>query len=328
MRIISLSLGLAAIALVSAQADPLAATGAHPTYEWSAAGSEKEQVAQLENAAHLISEFEFRSQFLNHAASEIAPASVAGDMFSVKEAVCTDATTQLTTLLDAVPVLINNILKYVPVIGGSLAGLVTEAITPLKDLIKHTTQGGYAVALSSISFTITTAIDFLETINQSGLDGLINPAISALQNILKHIRTLVICASGFGGLATIEKETCVGLADAYRNAMAGAIKSFPAVPSADEKTMDLQRYMGNSIAATNEALLDMRPIFAASVLEKYRLEIVRSSGGNKDAMNYAVSELAAEEMNEYEDIDEDEDKADEDEDEEADEAAPEALAPA
>ncbi|KAF9094042.1 hypothetical protein BGX23_002591 [Mortierella sp. AD031] len=302
MRIISLSLGLAAIALVSAQADPLAATGAHPTYEWAAAGSEKELVAQLENAAHLISEFEFRSQFLNHAASEIAPASVAGDMFNVEEAVCTDATTQLTTLLDAVPVLINNILKYVPVIGGSLARLVTEAITPLKDLIKHTTQGGYAVALSSISFTITTAIDFLETINQSGLDGLINPAISALQNILKHIRMLVICASGFGGLATIEKETCVGLADAYRNAMAEAIKSFPAVSSADEKTMDLQRYMGgaksildlaskNSIAATNEALLDMRPIFAASVLEKYRLEIVRSSGGNKDAMNYAVSEL-------------------------------------
>ena len=131
--------------------------------------------------------------------------------------------------------------------------------------------------------------------------------------------------------------------------MAEAIKSFPAVPSADEKTMNLQCYIEgaksilvlaskSSIAATNQALLDIRPIFAASILEKYRLEIVRLSGDNKDAMNYAVSELgiivavsnaleaclhiaagpvtAAKEINEHEDIDEYKD--------EADEAAPEA----
>ncbi|KAF9144483.1 hypothetical protein BGX30_012556 [Mortierella sp. GBA39] len=359
MKILSLSLGLAAIALASAQqADPMTAPGAQTTYEWASSGDQNELVAQLEELSYQVSEQALRIQFLS-GPDVAAPKSVVGDQFSAQGPVCDNAASIASTAIDKATKLISDSLGLGSGLGTPIGGILNIILKPIKGLLGGITGGGpLAAVATTVSAAINTAISFLKALSLGPLSAILAPVIDILKTIKKAIRTLIICQAGFGNQSEaqmFEQQSCYLLADIYRETIADVTKAFAALPT--DMSEDLNRYLQGalailenasktSVAATNEALMATRPIFSADVLDQYRMEILRNSGDSDDVKMYAVADLgavvafsngleaclriaadpatAAEEANEKDDMDEDEDEDMdedyEDEDEEGDEA--------
>ncbi|KAF9542224.1 hypothetical protein EC957_002235 [Mortierella hygrophila] len=360
MKIISLSLGLAAIALVSAQqADPMAAPGAQTTYEWASSGDQNELVAQLEELSYQVSEQALRIQFLS-GPDVVAPKSVVGDQFSAQGSVCDNAASVVSTTIDKVVKLINDSLGPGS-LGAPIGVILNTILNHINGLLSGITGGGpLAVVAMTVSAAIDNAIWFLNSLSLGPLKVILAPVIGILETIKQAVRTLIICQAGFGSLSEghmFEQQSCYLLADIYRDTVADATKAFAVLPT--DVSEDLNRYLQGalailenasktSVAATNEALMATRPIFSADVLDQYRMEILRNSGDSDAVKMYAVADLgavvafsngleaclriaadpaaAAEEVNEEEDMDEEDmDEDYEDEDEVGEEAEAEAA---
>ncbi|KAF9911592.1 hypothetical protein EC991_003056 [Linnemannia zychae] len=344
MRIISLSLGLAAIALVSAQADPMAPAGATPpTYDWASVGDETQLVAQLEDLSYQISERALRAQFLK-SIDEIAPSTAAGEEFNA-DGLCDSAANNLINLVEKAT---DNIIGSIPLVGPVIGPMIKQFIAPIKGLISGIDTGSISTLATSITSVLNTAIGLLRGIGLGVLGSFFIPLIDIIANIKDVLQTVLICKSSGGIKAKFELESCSLMADIYRSTLTQAAEAYANLPK--DQAEELQRYLDGamatienasktSIAPSNDALLASRPIFPADVLEQYRTEIVRNSNNNDAARAYAVANLgsvvafsngleaclrivadptaAAEEVNEDEDEDfEDEQDDEEDQDEE------------
>ncbi|KAF9122282.1 hypothetical protein BGW39_009866 [Mortierella sp. 14UC] len=246
MRIISFSLGLAAIAIVTAQQNA------------------NQLAVQIEELSHHISEQSLRTTFLRRP-DEITPASTIGDQFIANGVICDKATLSLPNLADTAGSLISTL------VGGATGGPIAKILNQSLGL------GPLIVAIS--------------------------PFVKVLEAIQNTTRTLLVCESGFGGLdmTKIEVESCSLLTDIYCTNLVNAAKAFANLPQ-DAINRDLQRYLQGasaildnasktSVAASNDALLATRPVFSANLLEKYRLEILRSSGDREDVKIFATEDL-------------------------------------
>ncbi|KAF9909498.1 hypothetical protein EC991_008480 [Linnemannia zychae] len=359
MKIAALSLGLAVVAVVAAQAaDPLAANGAQTNYEWAQPADQAELISQLEESYSLISELEFRSQILARLEEQPAEATE-GEVFNAEYS-CPAGYKVVADALKNVISTITGFISMVPGLG-SVAQQLNVVVSSLEDAVKTVSSGAIFATLLTVKMVIG-LLNLLQTATLGLLPSSIKTTLDKIETGLGQLSVCVSNSESTQGIPVIDNSSCYEIADLYRAIVAEVVAGAPTLPA--DASEDLQRYFAgaqailqiinkNSIAAKNEALLNTRPIFAAELLDEYRIEIVRS--GAKDAIQtYAAGSMglvigssnaleaclrvaadpvvAAEELNEELDALEDEDEADEDEDDEPEadeaEAAPAEAAPA
>ncbi|KAF9100776.1 hypothetical protein BGX29_006273 [Mortierella sp. GBA35] len=285
MRILSLSLGLAAVALVAAQAaDPMAATGTQNAYEWAPAPGDKDLAAQIEDLSIQVSELEFRAELLSRLEEEEGPAKAAD--FKA-EGACDGVTDLIQTALQS----INGILS-----GLIVVPFVGTVVQSIQRTIAH-----LATMPANLSLAFEALVSVLKSILSVGpLKDVAAPLIDALSSLQGSVALMAQCALG-GRKMTIESSSCYSLADLYRGVIEDAAGMNPALNLPADASEDLRRLATgsltildliskNSIAATSEALLTSRPIFAADILDQYRAELIRSTTDD-EIKGYAVSSL-------------------------------------
>ncbi|GJJ68595.1 hypothetical protein EMPS_00941 [Entomortierella parvispora] len=334
MRILSVSLGLAAIALVAAQADPLAANGPQSTFEW-ASDSDLEKTLALQYDA--LSEQQFRATLLS--SFEVTDFQAEGGCGTIIAALTTAINTTLTEVgnsLNAIP-LVDPILKAV-------AGSLTQILNGVAGTVSQVTA-------AALGFVVTTLQTVLGVIGVGSL----GPVAAALNAVVSLVNQLAGCQGTNVGLLEVNEARCGNLADLYRSTLEESIKINPALNLPEDASEELKRLTTGtlalldlmsktSIAKTNDALLSIRPIFAADLLTEYRSALLRlkpsedirnyaeiilgtivgSSNSLEACLRVAADPAAAledlnEELDEYEDEDEDEDYDDEDDEDDDDE---------
>ncbi|KAF9144484.1 hypothetical protein BGX30_012557 [Mortierella sp. GBA39] len=345
MKIASLSLGLTVIVFVAAQAaDPMAANGAQTTYQWAEQEVEhNDLVYQLEEAYSQISELEFRVLFLSRPEQKVdVEAAAAGDGGELNaEFTCAAGFKTNQAALQEVVKALKKI---------SIPGLTP--ISAFMDKIAGPSGASQNVNPSNMGGTVLAIDSVLSMLNviAGRTPGLLPPAIpQALKNFKERLASMHSCSTV--APASIEQASCFEIADLYRSIVDDVHANVPVIPA--DASEDLQRYSAgaqailqiiskNSIAAKNEALLATRPIFAAELLDAYRVEMVRV-GAKDDVQSYAVNSLsfvigssnaleaclriaadpaaAVEDLNDELDALEDEDEYDEDDEPEAADAA-------
>ncbi|KAF9151412.1 hypothetical protein BG015_006703 [Linnemannia schmuckeri] len=353
MKIASLSVGLAAIAVVAAQAaDPLVAYGAQTTYEWAQqVGEKNDLVYQLEESYSQISELEFRAQFLSRPEQKAdieATATANGGEFNA-EFICETGFKMIQGALQQVVQAVST----VPAPGFLPINMFMDRATTL--LAEASKKGGPS-NIGGTFLATDAVLTMLNLVSSASPDIFPSTIGQALKNTKEGLGNMLMCSTA--GAASIEQASCFEIADIYRAIVADVLANVPTVPA--DASEDLQRYSAgaqailqviskNSIAAKNEALLNSRPIFAAELLDTYRIEMIRA-GAKDDVQNYAVSSLslvigssnaleaclsiaadpaaAIDDLNDELDALEDEDEADEDDEPKvADPAKPQADAP-
>lgn len=323
----------------------MAANGAQITYQWTEQGGDhSELVYQLEEAYSEISELEFRALFLSRpeqkAEFEATAMADGGELNA--EVICAAGSKKIQAALQEVV----EALKKTPISGfmpiSKFMDKIIAGLSPDSQNVDSSNMGGTVLAIDSV----LSMLNFM-TGSTPGLSLPANP--QALKNIKEGLASMLMCSTV--GSASIEQASCFEIADLYRSILADVLANAPAIPA--DASEDLQRYSAgaqaihqivskNSIAAKNEALLASRPIFAAELLDAYRVEMVRA-GAKDDVQSYAINSLslvigssnaleaclriaadpaaAAEDLNDELDAleDEDEDEDDDGEDDEDDE---------
>ncbi|KAF9542225.1 hypothetical protein EC957_002236 [Mortierella hygrophila] len=345
MKVASFSLGLAVIVFVAAHAgDPMAANDPQTTYQWAEQEVDhNDLVYQLEEAYSQISELEFRALFLSRPEQKVdieASAVADGGELSAEFTCATGFKINQAALQEVIKAL-----KTISIPGVMPISALMDKIAGLSATsqnVRPSDMGGTVLAIDSV-------LSMLNVI-ASRTPGLLPPAIpQALKNIKERLASMHTCSTV--APASIEQASCFEIADLYRSIVADVQANVPVIPA--DASEDLQRYSAgaqailqiiskNSIAAKNEALLASRPIFAAELLDAYRIEMVRA-GAKDDVQSYVVNSLsfvigssnaleaclriaadpaaAVEDLNDELDALEDEDEYDEDDEPEAADAA-------
>jgi hypothetical protein len=273
----------------------LAANGAQATYQWAQQGGEQNDlVYQLEDIYSQISELEFRSQFLSRPdqrADIEATATADGGEFDA-EFTCSDGfkmiETSLQTVVDAI--------AKVPISGlGPIQIFLQKAVHTLSDIASKVGSAGASGTILALDSVLT----ILRTLTKLS-SGLFPSAITKeLDTVKKNLGSLLMCPASVNA-ASIEQASCYEIADLYRAIVADVLAHAPIIP--EDASEDLRRYYAgaqailqiiskNSIAANNDALLNSRPVFAAELLDTYRIEMVRA-GVKDDVQSYATTSLS------------------------------------
>jgi hypothetical protein len=235
---------------------------------------------------------------------------------------------------------------------GSIVHHIQQTIGRLIDMISGVGSGS-SLPAAAITFAFESLIQILKGfVSIVPLADITKPILEALTSLQGSVAIFSQCEVK-GGKIAIEPSSCFALADIYRGVIQDAAGANPALNLPADASEDLRRLASGSltildliskysIAATNEALLASRPIFAADILDQYRTEMIRVTTSD-EIKGYAVASLgtvvgvsnaleaclrvaadpiaAIDELNEeleaqalYDDDDDDEDE-DEDEDE-------------
>ncbi|KAF9151411.1 hypothetical protein BG015_006702 [Linnemannia schmuckeri] len=293
MRILSFSFGLAAIAFVTAQvADPLAASVAQNNYEWAPAAGQ-DLADEVEDLSSQISEIEFRANILSRLEQEAL-----GD-FETENA-CENSTAVIQTALSATS-------GHMGIVGlepfaGSIVRHLQQPIKRLNDMVSG--GGGTVIDPASITPTAFAFESFIQilkgAVSITPLQFMSKPILDSLTNLQGSVAHFAQCGAGSSKIA-IDPSLCFPLADIYRGIIQDAVNDNPALNLPADASEDLKRLASgtltildligkNSIAATNEALLASRPIFAADILDQYRTELIRVTMDD-EIKGYAVASL-------------------------------------
>ncbi|KAF9332547.1 hypothetical protein BG006_004591 [Podila minutissima] len=295
MKILSVSLGLAAVACVAAQAeqaaiDPLAPTNAQAVYTYGAETTDDAAEMSPDDFAYAVSELRFRSHFLTRfEESQKAPSKE----FAADSLECFTITSAIKLALDAARTAIKPIFADLGPIGtllDSVFSMTEKAITNLEDL------KNLAVSLNFAILSIQTILGAVESVPHIGTIAV------PLKDLLDQVEKIVTCLFSGDINNFVQAITCNNIADLYRVAVAEAAKTSPALKLPESASADLRRLaagslsvldlMGkNAIATTNEALLATRPIFAADLLNQFREELLRAEAS--DIKMYAGRDLSA-----------------------------------
>ncbi|KAG0214584.1 hypothetical protein BGX33_002006 [Mortierella sp. NVP41] len=307
----------------------MATNGAQATYEWAQPGAENDLALQLEEISSQISELEFRAQFLARPEEQQQPtaaeAVAEGREFNA-QGVYSEVAKAIIVELTNIAHAIGSTLSLPGL--GPIQSFILKAIDQLAAIVNSIANGVSTAVLALTTRAVLIPLKALSVLS----GGLLPPTIATQVSIvIDTLGKLATCDNKAMNVPSsmMDKTACYDIADLYRatvtNVLAGTI---------------LQIIPKNSIAASNEAPLDSRPVFAGDLLDQYRIEMVRA-GAKDDVQKFAAGSLglvvstssaleaclriadsiaAVEDLNEELDgIDDEEDEADEDED--ADEAA-------
>ncbi|KAG0254350.1 hypothetical protein BG011_005812 [Mortierella polycephala] len=294
MKVLSLTLGLAAVACVAAQvADPLApADNNNNQYAWTA--GQDDLAIQAEGISGLMAELGFRSQILSQMENKAE--------FKTDVVGCEGAKTIIKNAMETVRSTLEA-LKPVPVITPVIE-IASNILAQLETIVNAPLDVTNGMPFNVVDITFGVAKLILTSLGSAipflG-DTFINLA-ATLNSISSSIKGLVGCAGG-ATKTLLESTHCSGIADLYRAAVAASVKVSPALSMPAEASEDMKRLATgsltvldlmskNSIATTNDALLTTRPIFASDVLDQYRIEMVRVADSD-DIKAYAQASLAA-----------------------------------
>ncbi|KAG0284913.1 hypothetical protein BGZ96_010763 [Linnemannia gamsii] len=293
MRILSLSVGLAAVTFVAVQAaDPLAATGAQNNYEWAPAASDQDLAAQVEDLSAQVAEIEFRASILSRLEQEPSADFKA-------EGTCDGSMANLKTSLSSIsgPLSTTGLEPYT----GSVVRHIQQTNDRLISMISGAGSNGGSLPVATITFAIESLVQILEGIaSVIPLESTAKPILQAMNSLQESVAIFSQCGAE-GGKITIEPSSCFALADIYRGVIQDAAGANPALNLPTDAPQDLRRLASGSltildliskysIAATNEALLASRPMFAADILDQYRTEMIRVTTSD-EIKGYAVASL-------------------------------------
>ncbi|KAF8975491.1 hypothetical protein BGZ46_009080, partial [Entomortierella lignicola] len=296
MKISYTSLGLAAIAYVSAQAsDPLAAPSYNQVnFAWTPEGNQDDLSERVDMLTSAMSELQIRSQLLTNL--EINTVSSQ----SIETVNCEGAKTLIKNTFPAADNIVADASK-IPGVGPLLSGV--KDIFALANLIS---QGGPSVSNYDTYLTIQMVLTSVKAVLTATAFGqsapVLNPVLDILNGGQGAINDLATCAVGSSNIM-IDESHCGKLADIYRQVIAEAVKTCPALDLPTDASEDLKRLAAgslsvldlmdkSSIATTNDALLATRPIFAAEILEQYRSELIRVATTD-DIQKYSQTTLGA-----------------------------------
>ncbi|KAF9289557.1 hypothetical protein BGZ68_009139 [Mortierella alpina] len=294
MRILSISLGLAAVAYVAAQAaDPLAPVNAQSNFALSAGGS-VDLAFRAEEASMSISELSFRAEFLSMFDKQID--------FNSDAANCEGAKLIITNAVKTVQGAVTFISNTIPIVAP-LAVFLKNTLTQLNNVVGGALELSNGAALIAITIAFKAAIAALTpfTVPLSPLEPIFSPLIETLKSIESTALDLIRCSTGATKIE-MQAAHCNSLADLYRLVVDDSVKTSTSLGLSAEASEDLKRLTAgsaavlelmnkNSIAANNEALLSTRPIFAADVLDQYRIELLRATDAAENVKIYAETSL-------------------------------------
>ncbi|KAF9335942.1 hypothetical protein BGZ91_010258 [Linnemannia elongata] len=294
MRLLSLSLGLAVIVLVAARAaDPMAATGIQNNYKWAPEASDQDLADEVEDLSSLVSEIEFRANILSRLEQEPSADFKA-------EGGCENSAAIIPTALSDISRLMGTV--EVAPFAGSILSHLQKTIGRLIGMFSAGGSSAFGPALiSPVTYAFESFIQILKgVVSIAPLQLIAKPILDALTNLQGNLTIFDQCEAGDNKIA-IEPSSCFALADIYRGVIQDAAGDNPALNLPPDASEDLKRLASgsltildligkNSIAATNEALLASRPIFAADILDQYRIELIRATT-NDEIKGYAVASL-------------------------------------
>ncbi|KAG9327679.1 hypothetical protein KVV02_006383 [Mortierella alpina] len=294
MRILSISLGLAAVAYVAAQAaDPLAPVDAQSNFAMSAGGPD-DLAFRAEEASMSISELSFRAEFLSMFDKQID--------FNADTANCEGAKLIIKNAVKTVQGAVTFISNTVPIVAP-IAVFLKNTLAQLNNVVDGALELSNGAAVIAITIAFKAAIAALTpfSLPVSPLAPIFSPLIETLKSIESTALDLIRCATGATKIE-IQAAHCNSLADLYRLVVDDSTKTSGALGLSAEASEELKRLtagsaavlelMGkNSIAANNEALLSTRPIFAADVLDQYRIELLRATDAAENVKIYAETSL-------------------------------------
>ncbi|KAF9284926.1 hypothetical protein BGZ88_009737 [Linnemannia elongata] len=277
MRILSLALCAFAIACVAAQVAPeqqqqqqqaeFDVVGIQDNYAWAATATPEELALKADEVAELASEISFRAELLDSLNRE----------FQAEGLECAAYKLAIDAVLNGIIQAAKSI-TTIPFVGTVFQFLVQQ-LERLKGLVGHVTTDS----------------------RDHPRDHQIHPTpiIKAIDSAKSIIRSAVRCVLGGSKLA-ITQGHCAPTADMYRLFVADATTNAPTVPdSASEEwkriaagASSVLQLSKNAIAQSNEELLNIRPIFAADLLNQYRDEYLRVAETD-DAKIYAQTYLGA-----------------------------------
>ncbi|KAF9958725.1 hypothetical protein BGZ65_001224 [Modicella reniformis] len=291
MKILTFSFSLAAVACVAAQVfDPMApGADTSKNYAWGPEVNQGDLAFQAEEMSNAISELEFRAEFLSHLKNYSDSNAEATNCEGVKQ-ITKDVIMAAKTPLDVIskfPVL-GRMLDYVNGVIDNIPNLVDATQNP------SNTSTSSIIAVGTV-FIIPAAV--LPAISFGPYETTFTPIINNLSNIKSTVDDLTKCSTGAQKIAAIEQDYCYDLANMYRVVVTEATKISPALNLQTDASEDLKRLAAgslslldlmnkSSVASTNEALLTSRPIFAADVLDQFRIELLRV-GNTDEIRNYA-----------------------------------------
>ncbi|KAG0326829.1 hypothetical protein BGZ99_008931 [Dissophora globulifera] len=278
MKVVPLYLGLAAAVCITVQAfDPLAPTEVVENYSWTSVTSQDELAFQAEEYSASASELVFRDQLLSRLESSSDFMADSADCLGAKEIV-KNALATVKGALDLVHV--------IPVVGQMFEYL-KSALDNISNVVDTSLEVGNTSAYFSINLAFTAAKLTLSSIAFGPLAAVILPIIATLESVQSSLNDLIRCATGAKiSRIAIEPSYCSGVADMYRLVISESSKISPALNLPADASEDLKRLAAgslsllqllakSSIASTNEALLNTRPIFASDVLNQFRVELLR-----------------------------------------------------
>ncbi|KAG0335526.1 hypothetical protein BG000_007450 [Podila horticola] len=289
MKILSISLSLAAVACAAAQAeqaaiDPLSPSTAQTVYAWGTETTDGAAELSPDDFAYAISELRFRSDFLSRF-DELQKASSAD--YSANSVDC--STTAATTALDAARTAVNSVLANLGSTG------------PVLDFFFKVIQQALTSGLKSARLALSFAIHVVQSIlNMNKAEPAFGTIIGPITDLVGAVTQVITCLAGSSNIS-IEATTCNNIADMYRIVVAETAKTSPALNLPESASADLRRLAAGSlsvldlmgkdaIATTNEALLATRPIFATDLLNQFREELLRAE--SSDIKMYAQRDLS------------------------------------
>ncbi|KAF9420794.1 hypothetical protein BGZ94_009038 [Podila epigama] len=302
MRILSISLGLAAISCVVAQAapeqgaaDPLAPANAQTVYAWSEdSGESSKKPLTPEEFADAVSEIRFRADILDLIESYRTTFEAASVPDAPPKPKCEDLTDAIAKVMDVIRVPVEQIGTSVPFLKVTLNTLLAT-VASLSTLTLTTVT---APVLQSVGAAVKVIGAILGTLYFiPGLSAITVP----VNNLLDTVHTTLNCLAGGQFRLLVDSSLCYHIADFYRIAVAESVKANPALNLPESVSDDIRRLTAGSlsvldlmekhaISPTNEGLLAVRPIFATDLLNQYREELLRSD--SPDIKNYAEGQLA------------------------------------
>lgn len=241
----------------------------------------------------MVSEIEFRANILSRLEQEPSADFKA-------EGGCESSAATIPTALSAISGLMGTV--GVAPFAGSILGHLQKTIGHLIDMISA--GGGSAIGPNSITpnaYAIESLIQILKgAVSIAPLQFIAKPILDALTSLQGSLNLFAQCGEGSSKIA-IEPSSCFALADIYRGVIQDAAGDNPALNLPADASEDHRRLASgsltildligkNSIAATNEALLASRPIFAADILDQYRIELIRATTDD-EIKGYAVASL-------------------------------------
>ncbi|KAG0355607.1 hypothetical protein BC939DRAFT_528248 [Gamsiella multidivaricata] len=240
-------------------------------------------------------------------AEPVAPVAPAPPAISPIAAVtpapdCTNSENLLKTVISALSDQLELALNLLP-IPDVVKQLIKVALTPLINIVVGELRlitPAIARGLSMAVRIINSALKALQTLPPfaDAFTAVID-ILNKVQNVVDvYVSCPVTGAVAPKGTSKLEVTSCGMTADVYRALVKDSIKSIPASSSDSEPLKQittgssavLELMDKSSIANSNNALLETRPIFVANLLEQYRQELIHLAD-NDNLKAYAQANL-------------------------------------